>query len=70
MSQNKVNILNGRLIKEHYCYKMHTSLMKISAYSPLPFCRQPPPIWISPPFLQENCDSLFYDLSKVATPYK
>ena len=42
MSQNKVNILNGRLSKEHYCYKMHTLLMKISAYSPLPFCRQPP----------------------------
>ena len=37
--QNKNNILNER--HAEYCYKIHTSLMKSSAYSP-PFYRQTP----------------------------
>ena len=36
------------LSKEHYCYKIYTSLTKSSAY-PLPFYREAP-IWITPYF--------------------
>ena len=47
------------LIKEHYCYKIHTLLMKSSAY--FLFCRQPTQYWLHPPFLQEILDGTFYD---------
>ena len=44
------------LSKEHYCYQIHTLLMKISAYPPpLLLCRQPP-YMDYPPFLQEHLD--------------
>ena len=59
------------LSKEHYCYKIHALLMKSSAY---PTSIDNPPIWTTPPFLQENLDPLFYDFSKIPippiTPYK
>ena len=49
------------LSKEHYCYKIDTSLMENSALS-LP--QTTPPIWITLPFLQENLD----DFSEISTP--
>ena len=55
------------LRKEHYCYKMHTSLMKNSA-SP-PFYRQTPYMVYpqpAPPFLPENLDPPFYDFPKIS----
>ena len=56
------------LSKEHYCYKIHTLLMKSSAY-PSPSIDTSPPIWATPlPFLQENCDPPFYDFSDIPTP--
>ena len=56
------------LSKEHHCYKIHTLLMKSSAYLP-PFYRQPA-IWTTPPFLKENLDPPFHDFSKIQSPYK
>ena len=48
------------LSKEHYCYEIHTSLMKSSAY--LLFYRHPLSIDMGyPPFLQENLDPPFHD---------
>ena len=39
------------LSKEHYCYKIHTLLMKISAY---PFPIDKPPLWATAlPLLQK-----------------
>ena len=35
------------LSKNHYCYKIHTSLTKSSAYPP-PFSIDNPPMWIIP----------------------
>ena len=56
------------LSKEYYSYKtsykVHTLLMKSSAYTP--FYKQPP-IWTKPPFLQENSCS-FHDFSKIPNP--
>ena len=43
------------LSKEHYCYKIHTLLMKISAY---PFPIDKPPLWATAlPLLQKNLDT-------------
>ena len=36
--------MKALLSKEHYCYKIHTLLMKSSAYPPL-IGNPPPPIW-------------------------
>ena len=41
--------------KEHYCYEIHTSLMKSSVYRPLSL-------------LQKNFDLPFYDFSEIPTP--
>ena len=41
------------LSKEHYPYKIHTLLMKSSAYTPP-----------SPPFLQKNLDLYFFQKSQ------
>ena len=46
--------MNNLLSKEHYCYKVHTLLMKSIAYPLPPFYRQPPYMDSPPPFLQEN----------------
>ena len=43
------------LSKEHYCYKIHTSLSKSTGY---PACYKQP-LYGLPPFLQENPDSPF-----------
>ena len=44
------------LSKEHYCYKIHTFLIKNSAYPP--FYRQPSYIEYPTPIFQGNLDSL------------
>ena len=54
------------LSTEHYCYKIHTLLMKSNAY--LLFYRQSPYMGY-PPFSQENLDPPFFDLSKIPSPY-
>ena len=57
------------LSKEHYCYKIHTILMKSSAY--LLFYRQPyPPIWARSSFLQENFNRPPMIFQKSQQPYK
>ena len=43
--------MKGLPSKEHYCYKIHTLLMKSSAYVP---SIANLPVWIIPQFLQEN----------------
>ena len=42
--------------------------MKSSAYPPL--LQTTPHIWTTNPFLQENIDPPFYDISKIPNPYK
>ena len=43
------------LSTDYYCYKIHTFLMKISAYLPCILCKDPPPLYMDEPqFLQEN----------------
>ena len=44
------------LSKEHYCHKIHTSLMESST---------PSPTIDNPPILQENLDPHFYDFLKI-----
>ena len=41
-------------MKEYYCYKIHTLLMKSSVYPP-PFYK-PPILYGLPTFLEENLD--------------
>ena len=55
------------LSKEHYCYKIHTSLLESSA---APFYRQPLPYMHYPPFLSENLDppSLFSMIVQKSQP--
>ena len=51
-----------------YCHKIHTLLLKNSAY---PLFIDNPFYMDYPLFLQENLDpSPFYDFSKIPTPYK
>ena len=47
--------MNEKVIvsKKHHCYKIHTLLMKISAY---------------PTIFTENLDSLFHNFSIISTP--
>ena len=53
------------LSKEHYCYKIHTLLMKSSAY--LLFYRHLSPDMGYPPFLQENLDPPLCDCRNAQT---
>ena len=51
--------------KKHYCYKIHTLLMKSRAY---PSSMDNPLIWTtSLPFLPENLDTPFYEFSEIST---
>ena len=57
------------LSKEHYCYKIHTLLMKSSTY--LLFYRHSNtlhPYMGYLPFLPENLDPTFYDFLKIPSP--
>ena len=57
------------MCKEHYCYKIHTSLMESSASAT--FYKQPPlpsPYMDYPLIFIENLDLHFYDFSKISTP--
>ena len=54
------------LSKEHYCYKLHTLLMKNSAY-PL-FYSQPPYMVYTRHFCKKKFNPLFCDFSKISTP--
>ena len=47
--------MNNLMSEEHYCYNIHTSLTKSSAYSHFPSIGNHP-IRTNPPFLQENID--------------
>ena len=37
--------MKGLLSKKHYCYKIHTLLMKSSAYAPPPFLQESQPLY-------------------------
>ena len=59
------------LIKEHYCYRSHTLLMKSKAY---PFCVVAPSPYMGyrpsqPPTFLKKSSYHFFDFSKISTPY-
>ena len=67
--------MKDSLSKEHYCYKIHTLLMKSSGYLPHYIdILQTHPIWIKPAHFYKKiltCPTHpFYDFSKTLSPYK
>ena len=56
--------MNNLLSKEHYCYKVHTLLMKSIAYPLPPFYRQPP-YMDSPPHFYKKTFTLCFVSEKL-----
>ena len=54
--------MKNLLSKEHNCYKIHTLLMKSSAY---PLSMDNPPIWANPHFYKKSLIPHSYDFSEI-----